>query len=86
MVWLRDLCSACKVISSDLERVFATFNHTQESKRRSKQLPVLMEGVCDTLGYYHQPYIWLEDHCSEIVEDRASKWGVLERAKEVCVM
>lgn len=31
------------------------------------------EGVCSKLGYYHQPYMWMEDYCDTMVADHLGK-------------
>ena len=41
---------------------------------RSQQTnPEVVEHVCESLGFNHQPSAWIEDYCEEIVEDNEGK-------------
>lgn len=32
-------------------------------------MPQVVESVCESIGFSHQPSAWMEDLCEEIVED-----------------
>lgn len=44
-------------------------SHTKNPKQNKLALNSAIEGTCHKIGYYHQPYVWLEDYCEELTED-----------------
>lgn len=60
VIYDRTQCDACRVLAVDAESAYKTI--------LGKPTQVI-ENVCRTLGYYHQPYVWLEEYCDEMMED-----------------
>lgn len=77
----KNQCSACETIAPDFYRAFQTHNATNKA---GKRLPVVtaLEKVCGHLGFYHQPYIWLEEYCDEVMDDYAEQIGDILRFRE----
>lgn len=57
----RTACTACQIVVAEMDaflNVIRSTNYTHMSAN-----------VCATLGYKYTPYNWLEDMCSEIIDD-----------------
>lgn len=61
----RKKCSACLAIGHDIDTLKKTLNH-----KAVKLRDVLESDFCNSLGYKHNPYSWLESLCDEIVEEK----------------
>eukprot|EP00601_Ochromonadales_sp_CCMP2298_P015685 CAMPEP_0173221066 /NCGR_PEP_ID=MMETSP1142-20121109/2518_1 /TAXON_ID=483371 /ORGANISM="non described non described, Strain CCMP2298" /LENGTH=284 /DNA_ID=CAMNT_0014149063 /DNA_START=60 /DNA_END=911 /DNA_ORIENTATION=- len=62
----RNKCAACSVIATDFDRA-------RQMRITTLSLPPLLDDFCDSLGYQHQPYSWLETLCDEMAEDFGQK-------------
>lgn len=84
----RDKCAACHIIAQDIETIRKTMlprrdskdaiTETESSKKMKKRGFTMLknyfeETFCDTLGFRHKRYSWLESRCEEMVEDHLSK-------------
>lgn len=58
----RNQCNACRVLAVDAESAYKTVIG------KPKQV---VEDVCKDLGYFHQPYVWLEEYCDEMMDDHS---------------
>lgn len=61
----RTQCNACRIISDDMELIMNVVKYPTPSQ--------IVEVICSTLGFSHQPYIWMEHYCEELVEDYSDK-------------
>lgn len=59
------MCEACAIMADDM--------HLMQDVIRDSRDPDIVEEVCNTLGYNHTPYAWIEDYCEEITEDYSSQ-------------
>jgi hypothetical protein len=57
----RTTCTACQIVVSEMD-AFRTVV-------RSTNYTHMSGSVCATLGFKYSPYNWLEDICSEIIDD-----------------
>lgn len=57
-------CSACMTIGDDIHMIYRLLKDKKTLKDR------LEDDFCDSLGYNHSPYTWLESVCDEIVEEK----------------
>jgi hypothetical protein len=68
----RTECRGCQIIVDDLETMKNVLpphlKYGNEQVNRS-----LLESLCQSIGYGHQPYTWLEEICDEMVGDHLSK-------------
>lgn len=77
----KNQCTACQTVAADFHRAFQAHNATSKA---GKRLPasVALGNVCRRLGNYHQPYIWLEEYCDEVTEDRGEQIADILRFRE----
>jgi endonuclease III len=57
----RTFCKACAATGECMEVMKAV------SLRQNNH--EVVENVCESIGFSHQPSAWIEDYCEEIVED-----------------
>jgi endonuclease III len=57
----RTLCKACAATGECMEVMKAVTLRQNNHE--------VVENVCESIGYNHQPSAWIEDYCEEIVED-----------------
>lgn len=67
MIFYSNNCAACTLIANDIDTI-------KRSKNTTTSLRSILDSdeksFCDTLGYNHSPYGWLEDLCEEMLEER----------------
>jgi len=59
-------CSACLSVGSDINMIYRLLKDKNSKNIKER----LEEDFCDSLGYNHSPYSWLESVCDEIVEEK----------------
>jgi hypothetical protein len=42
----------------------------------------LLNSLCQSLGYGHQPYTWLEEICDEMVDEHLSEMGDILKMRD----
>jgi hypothetical protein len=64
----RTECKGCMIIMDDLEMMkkVLPFHYRYGNQDINKQL---LDSLCQSLGYNHQPYTWLEEICDELLDD-----------------
>jgi hypothetical protein len=73
MLIRRNKCAACAVVANDID----------VAKRSRNMSAVTLEAIlgddeysfCDTLGYNHSPYVWLESVCEEMLDNRLGEYS-----------
>eukprot|EP00602_Paraphysomonas_sp_CaronLab_P006200 CAMPEP_0185023474 /NCGR_PEP_ID=MMETSP1103-20130426/6143_1 /TAXON_ID=36769 /ORGANISM="Paraphysomonas bandaiensis, Strain Caron Lab Isolate" /LENGTH=177 /DNA_ID=CAMNT_0027556079 /DNA_START=293 /DNA_END=826 /DNA_ORIENTATION=- len=59
----RTLCEACRIMVDDMEIMKSVIRKGRQTNEE------VVEKICPTLGYNHQPYNWLETNCDMIVDE-----------------
>jgi hypothetical protein len=68
----RDLCAACETLAPLFEMSYKAYNASDMVPAKYKlTMDEIIEKTCDRVGYYKEPYVWLEEHCENIVGDFA---------------
>jgi hypothetical protein len=64
----RTECRGCMIIMDDLElmKKVLPLHHRYGDQEINRQL---VDSLCNSLGYNHQPYSWLEEICDELLDD-----------------
>lgn len=64
---LRTECNGCKIIMNDLDIMKKVLpDHLRYNHEINQQL---IESLCQSLGFNHQPYTWLEEICDEMIDE-----------------
>lgn len=63
---MKNKCSACKIIASDID---SSIKINMNNKVNKVKVEEIVDNVCDGLGFNHSPYSWVEDYCEEMIED-----------------
>lgn len=64
---MRNKCTACAIVANDIDM---SIKKNINNKKNKVKVEDIVDNVCDTLGYNHSPYNWLEEYCENIVEDK----------------
>lgn len=59
----RTQCRACHLISTDIQSKLPLLNKPVSVRE------FLEDGYCESLGYFYQPYNWLETTCDLMIEE-----------------
>ena len=68
---VRNKCAACTLIANDIDTAKRARNTTAVTLRSI--LDNDENSFCDTLGFTHTPYGWLESLCYEMMEEKLGK-------------
>eukprot|EP00607_Mallomonas_marina_P006571 CAMPEP_0182432244 /NCGR_PEP_ID=MMETSP1167-20130531/55069_1 /TAXON_ID=2988 /ORGANISM="Mallomonas Sp, Strain CCMP3275" /LENGTH=195 /DNA_ID=CAMNT_0024619503 /DNA_START=315 /DNA_END=902 /DNA_ORIENTATION=+ len=61
----RSKCAACHIMGDDLEVIMNVAKSTTPTQ--------LLDAICQSVGFSHNPHTWIEEHCEDIVEDHSEK-------------